>query len=150
VTTGSMWPTEHYWPMITWPTVQMHEIWRKTILHLHRHARLSFSLEVRKMRNFRRTLLRYVRLMAVRLSSVCRLSVCCSIIYSEGWTFRQSFCPSNSLDTLYLKYDEEFESSSALQAKWKRSMKNWRFSTNIFRFISKTVHDTAIVTMEDE
>jgi len=29
-------------------------------------------------------------------------------------------------------------------------MKNWGFSTNISRFISKTVKYTAIVTMEDE
>ena len=36
-----------------------------------------------------------------------------------------------------------------VQVKWKATMKNCRFRP-IFCFISKTVQDTAIVTMEDE
>jgi len=44
---------------------------------------------------FRRTLLRYVRLMAwaVRLSSVCRLYYCNVVApYSDIWNFRQYCC----------------------------------------------------------
>jgi len=36
-----------------------------------------------------------------------------------------------------------------MQDKWKGGMKNWNFQP-ISRFISKTVQDTAEVTMEDE
>ena len=40
-----------------------------------------------------RTWLRYVRVFAVVIPSVCRLSVVCNVgaPYSEGWSFRQNF-----------------------------------------------------------
>jgi len=112
----------------------------------------------KKWSRFRRTLLRYVRFMpwAVRLSSVCRLSVC---RLWRGCTLRRDLNFSaiflhhliaQRLGHFILKSWEKFEEVLGDRASYIQvGMKNWRFSTNN-RFISKTVQDTAIVTMEYE
>ena len=103
-------------------------------------------------RLFRRTLLRYVRLMSshIRLSDICDVHA----PHSEVWPLRQYyFAPSNCLETpaVYVKIVERNSRHSGciVQVKWKRVW-NINILGPLSRIISETIQYMATVMTEDE